>query len=78
MAIVDTLHMRYSFTETSGHRTPGRNAMVGGHPNSRHLLGLAVDVILDDDIQLGPFINDAERLGLKVIPETDHIHIQVP
>ncbi len=77
--IITTLHGRYAFSETSGHRTASRNALVGGHPNSRHLLGLAIDCILDDDIRdEGDFVADAKRLGLNVIVEGDHTHLQAP
>lgn len=35
------------FTFTSWYRDPMRNAMVGGVPNSRHLLGLGLDVAVN-------------------------------
>ena len=34
--VVMTLRMRHMFSVTSWLRTPKRNKMVGGHPNSRH------------------------------------------
>ena len=79
--IVDTLHLRYQFSETSGHRTVYRNGLVGGHPNSRHLLGLAMDIVLDDSFEqmdrtIALLTADAERLGIKAFDEGDHIHLQ--
>jgi uncharacterized protein YcbK (DUF882 family) len=74
-----TLRIRYPFSVTSWFRTAGRNAMVGGKPHSRHLLGLAADVILDDEERdKASFVEDAKRLGLSVVVEGDHLHVQVP
>ena len=75
---VMTLAQRHRFSETSGLRTAKRNKAVGGNKNSRHLLGLAVDVVLDD-MGKGPreaLIADARRMGLVAVYEGDHIHLQ--
>ena len=61
----------------SGLRSVKHNREVGGHENSLHLVGLAVDVVFDteDDVVVG--IRMAERLGLLAIVEQGHVHIQV-
>lgn len=33
---------------TSGYRCPTHNAAIGGAPDSRHILGLAVDIAMDN------------------------------
>ena len=43
-----SLALRYPLSLSGGGRTKKRNKLVGGHPNSRHLLWLAWDVVLDD------------------------------
>lgn len=62
-------------TLTSWWRSPEHNARVGGVPNSRHLRGTAVDVVLPRQF-VRPFIGDAEWIGLKAIDEGDHVHLQ--
>ena len=77
LAVV-TLGLRHRFSETSGLRTKRRNQKVGGDSNSRHLLGMAVDVVLDSNSK-GPreaLITDARRMGLVAVYEGDHIHLQ--
>ncbi len=71
-----TLGLRYSFSVTSWIRSGARNRRVGGNPNSRHLLGLAVDVVLDRPADTKVFMSDCRRLGLRAIDEGDHIHVQ--
>lgn len=39
----------------SGWRCPDHNAEVGGSPNSRHMIGCAVDIAPTDDRLIGPF-----------------------
>lgn len=73
-----TLAVRYDFSITSWIRSSKRNKQVGGSQNSRHLLGLAVDIILDNPTDLRDFIKDAELLRLKVIDEKTHLHVQLP
>ncbi len=64
---------------TSWIRSPSRNKLVGGATNSRHLLGLAVDIVLDDRASdLAIFKKCAEQLDLWLLDETDHIHIHEP
>ncbi len=65
--------------ETSGFRTPEGNKKIGSELKlSPHVFGFGKDVIYDD---LNTF-NDplrmeaARRLGLKLIPEGDHDHLQ--
>lgn len=75
------LAARYQFSTGSGRRTVKRNNSphVKGHKNSRHLLGfVADDCYLDFNSDQAFFIADAKRLGLKVVIEKDHIHIQTP
>jgi hypothetical protein len=72
--------MRFPFSVTSWGRTAQRNARpeIAGKPNSRHLLWLAVDVVLDDPAKEADFMTEARRLGLGCLNERDHIHVQVP
>ena len=72
------LATRYDFSVTSWGRTAKHNADVGGKPNTRHLLFLAVDIVLDDATEIGLLTADATRMGLTVVDEADHIHIQTP
>lgn len=58
---------------TSWWRSPWKNAEVGGVPNSRHLFGLAWDVVpvtTENEMRL-------RALGLTVINEGDHLHAMV-
>lgn len=72
-----TLAVKYEFSVTSWLRTEKRNKLVGGVDSTYHLFGLAVDIVLDNVLERPDFIKDAEKLGLKVVLESDHIHIQV-
>lgn len=69
---------RFHFRVKSYYRSPKSNAYVGGVKNSFHQLWLAADIVLEDPNDENNFIFVARRLGLKVIVETDHIHIQAP
>ena len=55
---------------SSWYRDPAHNARVGGHPRSQHLRALAIDV--NPDARPAPFQN----VGLTVVPEGDHLHVQ--
>jgi len=58
---------------TSWWRSPTHNAAVGGVADSRHLIGLAWDVVpvtRENEAKL-------ESLGLKVINEGDHLHAMI-
>lgn len=60
---------------TSWYRDPERNAAVGGAPHSQHLLALAVDAVVDPQLQ-EHFLDACRFLGLIPIVEGDHIHVQ--
>ncbi len=68
----------YDCSETSVFRTDMRNTAVGGAPNSRHKEGLARDIVPDDLRQTDEVCQAARRLGLWVLVESDHIHLQEP
>ena len=48
----------------SGVRSKARNKRVGGHPRSRHLLGLAADIVCDTKADMARLFAAAYRLGL--------------
>lgn len=66
--------IKHQCSITSWVRSPKHNAAVGGVPNSKHLTGQAVDAIVDGNYKA--FIEDARSLGLKVIRESDHVHLE--
>lgn len=74
--LVYTLCTMYSASVTSWIRTPARNAKVGGGINSRHLLGMGCDCVLDDRANTAAFTAAARAIGLQVADEGDHIHIE--
>lgn len=61
---------------TSWWRSPGFNAAAGGNPESQHLFGFAADFVPGRVAWV--FLRDqAERIGLIGVLETDHLHVQV-
>lgn len=73
---IRTLAIKYPISITSWGRSEKHNRMVGGAANSKHLVWLAVDVVLDDSGEAADFIRDAKILGLWTLDEGDHIHVQ--
>lgn len=69
---------RHRASETSGFRTRQRNAAVKGKPRSRHLTGYGRDVVLDlrTPETISAFKVDALELGIRVVVEEDHLHLQ--
>ena len=62
---------------TSWWRTDRHNEKVGGLTNSRHLIGLGVDIVLDPGEDRAAVIADARELGLQVVDEGDHVHLEL-
>ncbi len=67
-------------SETSGRRSAERNEAVGGHAESKHLLGMARDFVSPSQNGLNQAAIKAQELGLwfKVhdAGSGDHLHIQ--
>jgi len=61
---------------TSAFRTEARNRLVGGVTYSAHRFGRAVDVVYDTTPPREVRDILAQRLGLKLIDEGDHDHLQ--
>lgn len=68
----------FNLSITSWIRSRKRNDAVGGVSDSRHLVGLAVDVVLDAGESREGFLRECKALGLQVIDEKDHLHVQEP
>lgn len=66
----------HPYSVTSFWRTSAHNFSVFGKPNSLHLIGLAVDCVLDPGESMPLFLRDAQILGLHGIVEGDHVHLQ--
>jgi len=58
---------------TSWWRDPRFNAQIGGHPESQHLVGLALDIVTSDPLLLA---ENLRRQDLVAIVETSHVHVQ--
>lgn len=61
---------------TSWGRSRKRNEDVGGVANSWHLQFLGADVVLDDTANESLLFWAARRLGLQVVKEEDHYHLE--
>ena len=61
---------------SSWKRTVKHNTAVGGVVQSAHLFGLAVDVVYDAPVALPLAMERARRLGLRLLREADHDHLQ--
>ena len=62
---------------TSWGRSDKRNQSVGGIPNGPHTWWLGADIVYDDAVpNILALQSEATRLGLKVIREPGHDHIQ--
>ena len=66
-------------TVTSGFRCQRHNANVGGHPNSRHKKGQALDLLIPKGHTIESFAAIARSYFEKVIlyPEQGFIHVNV-
>lgn len=65
----------YGFRVTSWFRLPGKNEAVGGLPFSLHQIFLAWDITPNDASTQAQLI--ASGLPMKIVPESDHIHVQI-
>jgi len=72
------LALLFDLSVTSWIRSREHNRSLDGVADSRHLLGLAVDIVLDDFRETADFRIHAVSLGLQVFHEVDHLHVQEP
>lgn len=67
-------------SETSGRRSEARNSMVRGHPNSKHIIGMARDFVAPDQEMMEAACLVAIELGLWAqvhdVGSGNHLHVQ--
>lgn len=61
---------------TSVIRSRARNKAVGGVAHSSHMYGVGADVVYDTKPVPAMVAEIARRLGLKLLAEGDHDHLQ--
>lgn len=67
---------QFEARERSGIRTPRGNKHVKGVTYSAHLVGLGADVVYFERPPLEHAKRWAQQLGLKLVREGDHDHLQ--
>jgi len=65
-----------SIRVTSWWRSSVDNRRVGGHPDSQHRLGLALDLIGEEE-ELLELLLDVRQVGMVAVLEPTHLHIQL-
>jgi len=67
-------------SETSGRRSAARNAAVGGHKLSKHVVGMARDFVAESQELMEEAAAVARSLGFWVkvhdVGSGDHVHVQ--
>lgn len=58
---------------TSWYRSPAKNRLVGGNPESQHQLALGTDWVTSRPLD---FVRAMQRQGLVAVDEGDHVHVQ--
>jgi len=76
MYLVAAICFRWKCSVTSWIRTEEHNKTIGGHPESLHRWGLAVDIVADDQNDLQWILADIREAKLHYKVESDHIHVQ--
>jgi len=76
VAAVVQVRLVVAFSVGSWVRTSRRNKDVGGDPWSRHLDACAVDAYPDDPADRERAARECKRVGLVLVDEGDHWHLQ--
>lgn len=74
--VVYSLCKVYNGSVTSWVRSIAHNKAVGGVANTKHLDGLALDVVLDDAANQTPFIAACRAVKLRAFWDKDHVHVE--
>ncbi|MEE8509339.1 MAG: D-Ala-D-Ala carboxypeptidase family metallohydrolase [Myxococcota bacterium] len=71
------LPVGFQVQPTSWFRDIAHNARVGGAVRSQHLLGLALDLVVQSSADVGVLDRALHSADLVVIREPDHVHVQL-
>ena len=78
IGLINQLREEFAISCTCWFRTAARNKRVGGLVNSKHLKGLAVDIVRDKGTDKEALLKRIREMGLEYEDEPDHIHIEAP